>query len=222
MCRSCRLRREPGPAGCAGRSAPMPCSRSSSRERSCPRRRGGRRPAGTARRRRRRCRLALAETVTFPETTDPAAGAVMDALGGEPSGAGVVAVTTADWADSFPAASLARIGVVVRGAGSPAGVLVGGIRARRDQRAVAKQLVARDAHVVAARAPREVDLGRRRHLCGQVGRHGRRGDVQRPCGGGGGLSRVVTRSVIGADPVVVGVASFRPTSWKEVVVEVPT
>ena len=53
--------------------------------------------------------VALADTVTFPETTDPAAGAVMDALGGELSGAGVVAVTTADWADSFPAASLARM-----------------------------------------------------------------------------------------------------------------
>ena len=52
--------------------------------------------------------VALAETVTFPETTEPAAGAVREALGGELSGAGVVALTAPDWADSLPAASRAR------------------------------------------------------------------------------------------------------------------
>ena len=51
--------------------------------------------------------VAVADRVTLPETTDPAAGAVTDAPGGDVSGAGVVAVTAGVCADSFPAASRA-------------------------------------------------------------------------------------------------------------------
>ena len=51
--------------------------------------------------------VALAETVTLPETVDPDAGAVIETAGGWLSGAGVVAVAAALWADSLPAASMA-------------------------------------------------------------------------------------------------------------------
>jgi hypothetical protein len=52
--------------------------------------------------------LAVAATLTLPDTTAPAAGAVTDTLGGDVSGAGVVALTADDLADSLPAASTAE------------------------------------------------------------------------------------------------------------------
>ena len=53
--------------------------------------------------------VAVAETVTFPETTVPAAGAVTAAPGGVVSGAaGVVAVAIVENALRLPAASTAR------------------------------------------------------------------------------------------------------------------
>ncbi len=51
---------------------------------------------------------ALAETVTVPETVAPAAGAVIETVGGTESGARVVALAVAESAETFPAASRAR------------------------------------------------------------------------------------------------------------------
>ena len=158
--------------------------------------------------------VALAETVTFPETTDPAAGRSRlrsgrgvgcgGGGGGGDRGVGAEVVGLVDGADL----------VAVGGRGGQAGVVEGGAGGGADLGEVgaagagaALDAVLGDADVVGGGGPAEVDLGGARRRGGQPGRRGRRGGVGRRGGGGGGdrgVGAEVVGLVDGADLVAVG------------------